>query len=348
MTVAATLATAPLIAFHFETLSTTTLVANVLALPAVAPAMWLGMCSAGLAQVPGVPLEPLNGLDALLLAYVAQVAAWCAAPGWAELQVHLGGVGAGRRLSRLAAALALLCLRWRWPLAALRALAARRARACSVAACLVGLPGGAAAAPPHGPAGRGSRRRPGRRDPAPARAARPPSSSTAGRRGTAWRASSSRPGSTASAPRSSPTTSPTTRAASRSCSARCRSDGCSSRRLQPRADRGGGRAAGADPERIAAGQELRSGALRLRGPLAARASCWRRRAGEDPNQLALVMDARWRDFSDAADRRRRGRGGAARPGAGRRPQGRPSRQRRRRARRAAGADAAAAGGDLGR
>ena len=43
MTVAATLATAPLIAFHFETFSTATLLANLLALPAVAPAMWLGM-----------------------------------------------------------------------------------------------------------------------------------------------------------------------------------------------------------------------------------------------------------------------------------------------------------------
>jgi competence protein ComEC len=93
MTVAATLATAPLIAFHFETLSTTGLVANVLALPAVAPAMWLGMCGAGLAQLPGLPLAPLNGLDALLLAYIAQVASWCAAPGWAELPVHLDGRG---------------------------------------------------------------------------------------------------------------------------------------------------------------------------------------------------------------------------------------------------------------
>ncbi len=93
MTVAATLATAPLIAFHFETLSTTTLVANVLALPAVAPAMWLGMCGAGLAQLPGLPLEPLNGLNALLLAYIAEVASWCAAPEWAELHIHLGGGG---------------------------------------------------------------------------------------------------------------------------------------------------------------------------------------------------------------------------------------------------------------
>jgi len=93
VTVAATLATAPLIAFHFETLSTTTLVANVLAMPAVAPAMWLGMCSAALAQVPGVPLEPLNGLNALVLAYVAQVASWCAAPDWAELHVRLSKAG---------------------------------------------------------------------------------------------------------------------------------------------------------------------------------------------------------------------------------------------------------------
>jgi competence protein ComEC len=93
MTVAATLATAPLIAYHFGTLSTTTLLANVLAMPAVAPVMWLGMLSAGLAQLPGVPLEPLNGLDALLLAYVAQVAAWCAAPPWAELRVQIGAGG---------------------------------------------------------------------------------------------------------------------------------------------------------------------------------------------------------------------------------------------------------------
>lgn len=92
-TVAATLSTAPLVAFHFGTVSTTSLVANVLALPAVAPAMWLGMCVAGLSQLPGVPLEPLNGLNSLLLAYVALVASWCAAPEWAELRIDLGGVG---------------------------------------------------------------------------------------------------------------------------------------------------------------------------------------------------------------------------------------------------------------
>jgi competence protein ComEC len=93
VTVAATLATAPLIAFHFETLSTTTLFANVLAMPAVAPAMWLGMVGAAAAQVPGLPLEVINGFDALFLAYIAQVASWCAGPGWAEVHIHLDGAG---------------------------------------------------------------------------------------------------------------------------------------------------------------------------------------------------------------------------------------------------------------
>ena len=105
VTVAATVATAPLIAFHFETLSTTTLVANVLALPAVAPAMWLGMATAALSQVPGFPLEPLNGVAALLFAYVAQIAAWCAGPRWAEIHLHLGGTGLALSYAAIAAAL---------------------------------------------------------------------------------------------------------------------------------------------------------------------------------------------------------------------------------------------------
>ncbi len=90
MTVAATLATAPLIAFHFEAISTTTLLANLLALPAVAPAMWLGMLAAVGGQVPGPPLAALNAVTAPLLAYIAQVAAWCARPSWAYVHVRLG------------------------------------------------------------------------------------------------------------------------------------------------------------------------------------------------------------------------------------------------------------------
>ncbi len=103
VTVAATLATAPLIAFHFETFSTTTLVANVLALPAVAPAMWLGMASAAGSQVPGFPVELLNLPASLLLAYIAQVAAWCAGPDWAEIEVHLSAPGLIAAYAALAA-----------------------------------------------------------------------------------------------------------------------------------------------------------------------------------------------------------------------------------------------------
>jgi competence protein ComEC len=93
MTSAATLATAPLIAFHFGEVSTVTLVANLLALPAVAPAMWLGMLSAAAGQVPAFPVEAINLPDALLLAYVAQVASWCARPSWASIAVSLGPGG---------------------------------------------------------------------------------------------------------------------------------------------------------------------------------------------------------------------------------------------------------------
>lgn len=90
VTVSATLATAPLIAFHFGELSTVSLFANLLALPAVAPAMWLGMLSSIGAQVPGFPAAAPNAIAAPLLAYIAAVASWCARPGWACLEVEMG------------------------------------------------------------------------------------------------------------------------------------------------------------------------------------------------------------------------------------------------------------------
>ena len=51
VTAAATLATAPLMALHFEQVSLASLPANLVAAPAVAPVMWLGMGSIALAQV---------------------------------------------------------------------------------------------------------------------------------------------------------------------------------------------------------------------------------------------------------------------------------------------------------
>jgi competence protein ComEC len=108
MTIAATLSTAPLIAFHFGTISTTTLLANLLALPAVAPAMWLGMLAAVAGQVPGFPVSALNAIDAPLLAYIAQIAAWCGRPSWAYLRLQIGI--AGLVVSYLALAAAAICV----------------------------------------------------------------------------------------------------------------------------------------------------------------------------------------------------------------------------------------------
>jgi competence protein ComEC len=131
MSAAATIATAPLIAFHFGELSTVSLAANLLALPAVAPAMWMGMLVAAGAQVPGFPVGVLNAVEALLLGYVAEVAARCARPGWASLEVRLGPVGLLASYAAIAVAALLVPLtmrvrqrarpRRRWAFAALAA-----------------------------------------------------------------------------------------------------------------------------------------------------------------------------------------------------------------------------------
>jgi competence protein ComEC len=112
MTVAATAATAPLMAHHFDAFSIAALPANLLALPAVAPAMWLGMLTGMAGQIPAFPVEPLNWVDSLCLAYIGQVARWLGSPGWALLELPVAGLGG------LAAAYAVLfgagelVLRW--------------------------------------------------------------------------------------------------------------------------------------------------------------------------------------------------------------------------------------------
>jgi competence protein ComEC len=84
ITVAATVATAPLLAHHFGSFSVAGLVANLLALPVVAPIMWLGMVSTALAQLPVLAPALAGGvtaattaigwLNGLLLGYLAWVA----------------------------------------------------------------------------------------------------------------------------------------------------------------------------------------------------------------------------------------------------------------------------------
>jgi competence protein ComEC len=89
VTTAATLSTAPLMAHDFGAVSLAALPANLLALPAVAPLMWLGMLAALVGQLPWLPVQPLIGLAGLLAAYVAQVAHWLGSPGWATASVPL-------------------------------------------------------------------------------------------------------------------------------------------------------------------------------------------------------------------------------------------------------------------
>lgn len=287
MTVAATLATAPLIAFHFETFSTTTLAANVLALPAVAPAMWLGMCGAGLAQLPGVPLEPLNGLNALLLAYIAQVADWCAAPEWAELRVHLDGGGLIAAYAGLAAG---VLLWWRWPRYVL-------ATAAVTLATLLPLPGGGdpEAGPPPGlrvtvlDVGQGDAIL---LQPAEAPAVLvdggPPGAGlvrqleNAGVSGlgaaVVTHDQSDHAGGIEELLGAIPV----------------------ERLLFARLGRdllGEATAAGAEAKRVAAGEELRSGGLRLRVLWPPPELLGAGARGEDPNRLALVMEATWREFT---------------------------------------------------
>ena len=63
--------TAPLIALHFGRASLVGLPANVLAAPAVAPAMWLGALAAAVGQVSSALAAPLAALAALPTAYLA-------------------------------------------------------------------------------------------------------------------------------------------------------------------------------------------------------------------------------------------------------------------------------------
>ena len=320
MTIAATLATAPLIAFHFEAISTATLLANLLALPAVAPAMWLGMLVAAAGQVPGFPVEALNSVNALLLAYVAQVAAWCGRPSWAYLHVRLG-VG-GLVASYLAiAATAVLALRLgrirrlgrlRRRKAAggpesgpcLRLPARRRgvALALALGMAVLGLAwglsapdGGAAPAPTTGlrvsvlDVGQGDAillaaeeraRPPGRRRAAGRRARR----GAARRRRRAARRGDRHPRPVRPRRRDS-------RAARRDA------DRTAPLRGAGTVDAGGGPRRGSPRPPPGEGRRAALGQAAPRSPLAAAELLAGPHRGEDPNGLALVMLARWRRFS---------------------------------------------------
>ncbi len=293
LTVAATLATAPLIAFHFGEASTVTLLANLLALPAVAPAMWLGMLIAAAGQVPGAPLGALGALESALLAYIAAVAAWCARPGWASIDVHLGAAGLGASYAALVL-LAVGARRLGRPLALASVVALAVVAAALV---LAGLGGAGAPDQPPGAGLRVSVLDVGQGDsillqPAGAEPvlvdggpfgdglASQLRDAGVGRLGAVvvTHDEADHVGGVVELLGSVPV-----------------GDLFFGRLDRPTLLRA--RAAGATPHRLAAGSEVRSGALRLDLLWPPRELLAEAPATEDPNHLALVIVARWRRFS---------------------------------------------------
>ena len=98
ITIAASVATGPLVAHHFGAVSLTALPANLVALPAIAPAMWLGMLASALGQLPGAPVEALTWLGGLCAGYVGGVAR-AFGPEWAQLDVPAPGPAATAALT---------------------------------------------------------------------------------------------------------------------------------------------------------------------------------------------------------------------------------------------------------
>jgi competence protein ComEC len=100
ITVAATLATAPLLAYHFGSVPLAALPANLLALPAVAPAMWLGMVKAALGVVapllPGAMqlAEALGPLTRVPIGYLDGLAERSATLPGGRLELPLGSLPA--------------------------------------------------------------------------------------------------------------------------------------------------------------------------------------------------------------------------------------------------------------
>ncbi|MDX6583497.1 MAG: competence protein ComEC [Solirubrobacterales bacterium] len=161
LTISATLATAPLISLQFGVVSVVSLPANLAAVVAEAPVMWLGMLAAAAGQLPWLPVEPITWLAGLLAAYIAQVAAWFARPGWAQVEIGVAGAGALAATYALLGGGVVLTLRWSARRRGLSPVPARRARrrlALGLAACLA-----AAAALLPAPASESANPRPGLR-----------------------------------------------------------------------------------------------------------------------------------------------------------------------------------------
>ena len=121
ITAAATLATAPLLAHHFGSVPLAGLLANLLALPAVAPAMWLGMLKIGLGQAGGIGQAAAGALgapSAVPVGHIASLAERCADLPGGQLSLPLGSPLAVLSAYAVLAAAAIAASRLGRPLAA--------------------------------------------------------------------------------------------------------------------------------------------------------------------------------------------------------------------------------------
>jgi competence protein ComEC len=91
VTLAATLATAPLLAYHFGAVSLVSLLANLAALPLVAPIMWLGMVQVALGLLGlGPPAAAIGRVTAMLVGWLDELARYFAGLPGARVAVALG------------------------------------------------------------------------------------------------------------------------------------------------------------------------------------------------------------------------------------------------------------------
>ncbi|WP_028066245.1 ComEC/Rec2 family competence protein [Solirubrobacter soli] len=153
ITVAATAGTAPLMALHFQQLSLASLPANLLAAPAIAPVMWLGVLAAAAAQLAPALALPFTTLTAPLLVYLQQVAHHTAATPISTIELHASPAAIAVATAALLAATATATRMVRrarargttWPAGANTRGAApgRRARRLAVAAAAAAATAGA-------------------------------------------------------------------------------------------------------------------------------------------------------------------------------------------------------------
>ena len=123
VTIAASASTAPLLAHHFGAVSLVALPANLLAFPAVAPVMWIGLAQAAVAQLGALGPSCATIASALAdvasvagdlgLRWVAAIAGHAAAVGWAQADVRIGGWTATAIYTASAAAMGWLAARSR-------------------------------------------------------------------------------------------------------------------------------------------------------------------------------------------------------------------------------------------